>query len=61
MQKRLFGAFIGAILVFGWQAMSHMVMLHHNMGMKQVPGQDALLPEAGWARRLYSAYFLKRR
>ncbi len=40
MQKRLFGAFIGAILVFGWQAMSHMVMLHHNMGMKQVPGQE---------------------
>ena len=43
MKNIIFGSFIGAILVFGWQAISHMVMNHHDAGFKQVPAQEEVI------------------
>lgn len=43
MKKTLIGAFVGAILVFGWQAVSHMFMGHHDPAYKQVAGQENVI------------------
>lgn len=43
MKKAIIGALVGAILVFGWQAVSHMFMHHHDSANKQVPNQDQVI------------------
>ena len=43
MKKAIVGALIGAILVFGWQAISHMFLRHHDTAYRQIAGQDSLI------------------
>jgi hypothetical protein len=43
MKRAILGALVGAILVFGWQAVSHMFLHHHDAAYKQVAGQDAAI------------------
>ena len=43
MKKAIIGAFVGAILVFGWQSVAHTVMHHHDAGYKTVPNQDSVI------------------
>lgn len=43
MKKKLFGSFIGAIIVFGWQAISHMAMHHHDASLRQIPAQEEVI------------------
>lgn len=43
MKKAIIGAFVGAILVFGWQSVAHMFMHHHDAGLKQVASQDSVI------------------
>jgi hypothetical protein len=43
MKKAIIGALVGAILVFGWQAVSHMFLHHHDPAYKQVADQDKVL------------------
>jgi hypothetical protein len=43
MKKALIGAFVGAILVFGWQAVSHMFLHHHDPAYKQIAGQETVI------------------
>ncbi|MCW3113682.1 MAG: hypothetical protein JWR18_2078 [Segetibacter sp.] len=40
MKKAIIGALVGAVLVFGWQAVSHMFMHHHDAAYKQVADQE---------------------
>jgi hypothetical protein len=39
MKKAIIGALIGGVLVFGWQAVSHMFLHHHDASLKQIPDQ----------------------
>ncbi len=48
--KTMIGALVGAILVFGWQAISHMALHHHDDAYRQVAGQDEAI-------KAMSAYF----
>jgi hypothetical protein len=43
MKKALIGALVGAILVFGWQAVSHLFFRYHDSAYRQVAGQDDLI------------------
>lgn len=43
MKKAIIGALVGAILVFGWQAVSNMFLHYHDSAYKQVAGQDNLI------------------
>jgi hypothetical protein len=43
MKKYFVGAIVGAILVFGWSAVAHMLMHHHDAAYKQVANQDAAM------------------
>lgn len=43
MKKATIGAVVGAILVFGWQAVSHMFLHHHDEAYRQVAGQDNVI------------------
>src|SRR4051794_33186262 len=43
MKKAVVGALVGAILVFAWQAVSHMFLHHHDAAYRQVAGQDNVL------------------
>jgi hypothetical protein len=43
MKKAVIGAFVGAIIVFGWQAFSNMVLPHHESQYKQVPDQEKVI------------------
>lgn len=43
MKKALVGAFVGALLVFGWQAISHMFMHHHDRAYKQIADQENVI------------------
>ena len=40
MKKAIIGALVGAVLVFGWQAVSHMFLHHHDASLKQIPDQE---------------------
>lgn len=43
MKKIIIGSFVGAILLFGWLALSWTVMGIHEKAMKYTPAQDSLL------------------
>lgn len=43
MKRYIIGALIGAILVFGWQAVAHMFMHHHDEAFKKAPNQESLI------------------
>jgi hypothetical protein len=43
MKKAIIGALVGAILVFGWQAVSHMFLHHHDAAYKQIADQDHVI------------------
>ena len=43
MKRILVGALVGAILMFAWQAISHMFMDYHNAGLKQAPNSQAIM------------------
>jgi hypothetical protein len=43
MKKAIVGALVGAILVFGWQAISHMFLRYHDSAYRQVARQDDLI------------------
>ncbi len=43
MKKLIIGSLVGAVLLFGWQAIAHMFMHHHDAGYKQVPNEAAVL------------------
>lgn len=43
MKKAIIGALVGAILVFGWQAVSHLFLNYHDSAFKQVAGQEQLI------------------
>ena len=43
MKKIMIGSFVGAVLLFGWLALSWMVMGIHDKAMKYTPAQDSLL------------------
>lgn len=43
MKKVLIGTLVGAILVFGWQAVAHMAMHHHDAGYKPSANDEAVL------------------
>lgn len=43
MKKAVVGALVGAILVFSWQAISHMLFSYHDPAYKQVEGQENVL------------------
>ena len=43
MKKLIIGSLVGAVLLFGWQAVAHMFMHHHDAAYKQVPNEAAVL------------------
>jgi hypothetical protein len=43
MKKSIIGALIGSLLVFGWQALSHMFLHHHDAAYKQVINQENVI------------------
>jgi len=43
MKRFLIGALVGAILLFGWQAVAHMFMHHHDASYKKAPNSEAIL------------------
>ena len=43
MKKLLIGAFVGSLIVFGWQTISWTIMKSHDGEYKQAPNQDALI------------------
>ena len=43
MKKAIIGALVGAIIVFGWQATSHMFFKYHEEAYRQVAGQEEVL------------------
>ncbi len=43
MKKIIIGSLVGAILLFGWQSASWMVMGIHDKAMKYTPAQDSIL------------------
>jgi hypothetical protein len=43
MKKIIIGSLVGAILLFGWQAASWMVLGLHDKAMKYTPAEDSLL------------------
>lgn len=43
MKKAIVGALVGAVLVFGWQAVSHMFLHHQDAAYKQVAGQESVI------------------
>ena len=43
MKKAIVGAFVGAILVFSWQAVSHLFLHHHDSAYRQIPGQENVM------------------
>lgn len=43
MKKALIGALVGAILVFGWQAVSNMFLHYHEPAYRQVANQDTVI------------------
>jgi hypothetical protein len=43
MKKWLIGSLVGAILVFGWQALSHTVLPIHNKDFKYTSSQNEIL------------------
>ena len=43
MKKLIIGSLVGALLLFGWQAIAHMFMHHHDVAYKQVPNEAAVL------------------
>jgi hypothetical protein len=40
MKRAIIGALVGAVLVFGWQAISHMFLRYHDAEYKQVADQE---------------------
>ena len=43
MKKAIIGALVGAILVFGWQATSHLFFHYHDTAYKQIAGQEEVI------------------
>ncbi len=43
MNKILIGSLIGAILVFGWQSVSHLLMHYHDAGYKRVSNDSVVI------------------
>src|SRR4051812_27894628 len=43
MKRAIIGALVSAILVFGWQAVSHMFLRYHDSAYRQVPNQDNVI------------------
>ncbi|MEJ7828870.1 MAG: hypothetical protein WKF91_11755 [Segetibacter sp.] len=43
MKKAIIGALVGAILVFGWQAIAHVAMHHHDAAYKNIPNEANVL------------------
>ena len=43
MKKWLIGSFVGALLMFGWQGLSWMVLGIHNDAQKYHPAQDSII------------------
>jgi len=43
MKRFLIGALIGAILVFGWQTISHLLFHYHDDGLRQAPNQEKII------------------
>ncbi|GEO08614.1 hypothetical protein [Segetibacter aerophilus] len=43
MKKAIIGAIVGAIILFGWQAVSHMFMHHQESAYRQVENQEKVI------------------
>ena len=43
MKKLLIGAFVGSLIVFGWQTISWTIMKSHDREYRQAPNQDAVI------------------
>jgi hypothetical protein len=43
MKRYLIGALVGSILLFGWQAVAHMFMHHHDAAYQKAPNSQAIL------------------
>jgi len=43
MKRYLLGSLVGAVLLFGWQAVAHMGMHHHDAAYKTVPDQENVI------------------
>lgn len=58
MKKWLIGSLVGAIIVFGWQALSHTVLGLHNQDFKSTPAQTELLSTLTSTLKEDGAYML---
>ncbi len=43
MKKLIIGSLVGAILLFGWQAVAHMFMHHHDASYQQVSNENEVM------------------
>lgn len=60
MKKIIIGSLVGAILLFGWQGLSWMVMGIHDSAFKYSPAQDSLLTTISNSLPEEGQYFLPR-
>jgi hypothetical protein len=43
MKRYIIGALVGALLVFGWQTVGHLLFRYHDAGLKQVANQENVI------------------
>src|SRR4051794_82212 len=58
MKKALIGSFVGAIILFGWQALSWTTLHVHDKGVKYTPAQDALLQTISSTLKSEGTYYV---
>jgi hypothetical protein len=58
MKKWVIGSLVGAIIVFGWQALSHTVLGIHNNDLKYTSSQTAILSNLSSSLKEDGAYLL---
>lgn len=58
MKRYLIGSLVGAILVFGWQAVAHMFMHHHDAGYRTVPNQESAIATLSGIFKEEGQYFI---
>jgi hypothetical protein len=60
MKRAIIGALVGAILVFGWQAVAHMFLHHHDAAFKKVPNQEAVISNLSSTLKEEGQYLIPR-
>jgi hypothetical protein len=58
MKRYLVGAFVGAILVFGWQSVAHLFMHHHDSAYMKAGDEQNLLTNFSTNLKTEGQYFL---